>query len=185
MSWQLSAGGEWIFSTGRVRYHKLARPSRHCCLTNRYFARNSMLIYGFRRWSSVFGSTHILDGSLGKLAGERQLFHRRASAISCCWRDRSRRAAYPSRPFLDRPSLARFRLRRRSPMGHSVDRRGQLPTDVEPVFAKCIESLRRGLAGQASELFQLCLFHAPSHTRKLDRGLCPIQSVPVRQLSDR
>ena len=32
-------------------------------------------------------------------AGERQLFRRPASAISCRWRDRSRRAAPPSRSF--------------------------------------------------------------------------------------
>jgi hypothetical protein len=40
-----------------------------------------------------------------------------------------------------------FGFRRRSPAGHSADRRGQLPTDIEPAFPECIESLRRGLAG--------------------------------------
>jgi hypothetical protein len=57
--------------------------------------------------------------------------------------------------------------------GHSVDRRGQLPTDIELVFPECIESLRCDLARQASELFQLCLFHALSHAHNLDRGLYP------------
>src|SRR5262249_50904809 len=85
--------------------------------------------------------------------------------------------------FLDRPSLARFWLRRRSPTGHSADRCGQLPTDIEPAFPECIESLRRGLAGQARELFQLGLFHALSHICKLDLRSYPIQPVPVRQLS--
>src|SRR5215475_14327827 len=43
--------------------------------------------------------------------------------------------------------------------------------------------IRCDLAGQVSELFQLCLFHALSHARNLDWGLYPIQSVPVRQES--
>jgi hypothetical protein len=85
--------------------------------------------------------------------------------------------------FRDRPSLARFWLRWWSPAGNSADRRGQFPTDIEPASAEGIESLRRGFAGQPRELFQLCLFHALSHMRRLDRGSYPIQSVAVRQLS--
>src|SRR5690349_23333588 len=69
-----------------------------------------------------------------------------------------------------------FWLRRRSPTGYSVDRRGQPPPDIEPAFPECIESFRRGLAGQASKLFQLSRFHALPHTPNWN-GIIP---APVR-----
>src|ERR1700730_17398487 len=64
-------------------------------------------------------------------------------------------------------SGVRFWILGRSPARNSVDRRGQLPTEIKTVSREGIEPLRRGLTGHPCELFQFGLFgHAHSFTRQ-------------------